>query len=417
LAVIAVIGHVSRTSGVGESARRVGSALRDLGHEVRFFDAPLSRSQRESFNEGASKYNAANFDVTILVANPDLVPAAFLKFGLNWRRPEKLIGFWSWEFENAPKTWGRSGRLFDEVWTNSDFSRTAIATQTAPIPVFKLPMKPRILRPEKSAQKEDSFTFLTSFDFLSDVERKNPEATLAAFRLAFGANPTNVKLVVKSMNSNRYSSVYRAMKKDYASDSSIVFVDGHLSQAENIELLGLADCFVSLHRSEGFGLNIFDALAMGIKTISTKYSGNLEYAAISHSYLIDVELVPVRKQYSIYRVDSLWAEPSLLKAAEVMRFLAMDGRISRSEPVANQALMSAAYEDALRHFGLDFAKRIDFQNENLSPGGTRTSFSAKIRVAVDLLVLTCKFVTGALRYRVRLARDFLSCRFKKSFLK
>ncbi|BDS49758.1 glycosyltransferase [Rhodoluna lacicola] len=319
---LAIIGHVTAASGVGETSRRLGSMLEEIGVEVSYFTAPMSRAKRKASNLAEHKnFDSKDFDACLLVVNPDLLPITLALFGLLFDSGIYKIGFWSWEFEDAPKIWKTLAGLVDEVWTNSDFSALAISKVLPGTNVSCVPMKPQSALLSKNPTQGDShlFTFYTSFDFQSDVDRKNPFAVIEAYRQAFGRSSNSTRLVIKSINGKRHKKSLDRLNELISKDKSIELIDSHLSVEENFELLNSADVFVSLHRAEGFGLNIYDSMTMGKRTITTGYSGNMQFQDQNTSNLVEFKRVPFRKIYSTYKISSFWAEPSIEDAANRMR--------------------------------------------------------------------------------------------------
>ena len=79
------------------------------------------------------------------------------------------------------------------------------------------------------------------------------------------------------------------------------------------------DCYISLHRSEGFGFGMAEAMACGKSVIATGWSGNLDFTRPDNSLLVDYELVALDRDLGPYRRGQVWAEPDLDMAANAMR--------------------------------------------------------------------------------------------------
>jgi len=171
---------------------------------------------------------------------------------------------------------------------------------------------------------EGRFMFLVVFDHLSVTERKNPVGAIEAFRRAFpaGAGPI---LVVKSMNSAlRWPDHQRVLAAAHGRDD-ILFVDDVLGREDLMALVSHADCLVSLHRSEGLGLHLAEAMWLGTPTIATRYSGNLDFMDDTCALLVEAGRVRVGVHgQGVYPATATWADPDIEQAAAAMVRLAGD---------------------------------------------------------------------------------------------
>jgi SAM-dependent methyltransferase len=210
----------------------------------------------------------------------------------------------------------------DEVWAISEFSRRAIAAATKK-PVFAFPLPVAAPRPRRGFDRSglglpDGFLFLFCFDFLSVSQRKNPRGLIEAFSTAFapGEGPT---LVLKAINGEFQLAELEAMKLLAAARPDIIVIDRYLDDDENAALMDACDCYVSLHRSEGFGLTMAEAMALGKPVIATAYSGNLDFMDDDTAYLVPWTEGWVPEGCPPYRGGARWAEPDIAVAAQLMR--------------------------------------------------------------------------------------------------
>jgi glycosyltransferase involved in cell wall biosynthesis len=166
----------------------------------------------------------------------------------------------------------------------------------------------------------EQFVFLFSFDFLSVLERKNPLGLVQAFSRAFavGEGP---RLVIKTINGDKRTLKLEKLKYAIRGRPDIVLMDGYLDAIKNATLTALSDCYVSLHRSEGFGLTIAEAMVLGKPAIATAYSGNLEFMTPENSYLCPASRCAVGREREPYPADSHWSEPDVTAAAELLRWV------------------------------------------------------------------------------------------------
>jgi glycosyltransferase involved in cell wall biosynthesis len=167
----------------------------------------------------------------------------------------------------------------------------------------------------------NKFIFLISFDYLSYKKRKNPDAAIIAFAEEFKHNQ-NVILIIKTLNMPSKLNFHEKLAIEKS--DNIIYLDDCLSTDEMHELLKIVNCYVSLHRSEGLGLVLAEAMSIGTLTIATGYSGNMEFMSHSNSLLVDYELIPVKLNDYPYACDNFWADPIILDARKKFRLAFTD---------------------------------------------------------------------------------------------
>ena len=234
------------------------------------------------------------------------------------RRP--TIAQWAWETDVLPPGWFPAFRYLEEIWVFSSFVAENLG-RLSPVPVVVIPMA--VTLPEGSGSalpiaNDDRFTFLFMFDFLSTLRRKNAFGLIDAFARAFapGEGP---RLLLKTINARLRPEFEVELRRRIAEHPDIDLIDTYLEPAQNAALLARADCYVSLHRSEGFGLTLAESMALSTPVIATGYSGNVDFMTPHNSYLVDWTPTHVGPGCEIYPAEGIWAEPDLDHAAELMR--------------------------------------------------------------------------------------------------
>lgn len=330
---INLIGFAFGEFGLGESLRSLARACAAGGvpFVVKDVEQHLSTRQTDS-SIAAHIVDDIRHSVSLMCVNPDLLPQVRPLLRRTRVRGGIAVGYWYWELETTPRMWEPAYDAVDEVWCATQFVADALARATNK-PVVKIPpplevAAPRVHHRREFGLPERRFLFLFTFDYNSFVKRKNPEAVIAAFREAFPRTRQDVGLVVKSVNGANHPQRVAATMAHAGGDPRVIAIDRFLTREESYGLIVATDAYVSLHRSEGLGLGLCEAMALRRPTIATAYSGNLEFMNDSNSLLVDYKLVPVAP--GDYLVDDerfLWAEPDIASAARCMRELADDAEL------------------------------------------------------------------------------------------
>jgi len=315
-----IAGYINGEFGIGEGVRANIRAAEAAG--IPFAINNFTRSPHRKKDTTYQNFSQDNpYPVNLIQVNADEV-ATFIKHtGSTYFENKYNIGFWAWELPAFPPEWQPAFNHFHEIWTYSNYCAEAISA-LAPIPVIKI--MPSIALPAPSLNREalnlpkNKFIFLFVFDFSSRIERKNTLATIQAFKQAFGED-NSVLLVIKSSNSHKFLAAQASLNSALANNSNIKHLDGYLSKNKLNGLLYNCDCYVSLHRCEGFGLTMAEAMFYGKPVIATGYSSNTEFMNVGNSYLVKYKLIPIEKDCGPYTKGNVWAEPDVEHAADLMR--------------------------------------------------------------------------------------------------
>jgi len=322
-----VVAYAASELGVGEAGRRVASAVRHAGVPTELVAVPTPNLSRQQHRPRQQVTSRIGYDNAITCVNANLLPAVHRDMGLGHLHGTR-IGVWFWELEVFPERFRRALTLVDEVWVASEFARAAILpvsdkpVRTIPLPMTRPRAATRFTR-RSLALPEDRYLFLTNFDYLSRYARKNPIGAIRAYREAF--SPTDgACLVVKSINGHQRPEHAEHVRSEAGGREDIVFLDHYTSSAGMTAMIELADAYVSLHRSEGYGINLADAMVHGTPVIATAYSGNMDFMDDSCAELVGFDLVEVGPGSEPYDADSRWADPRLDEASAAMRRLFED---------------------------------------------------------------------------------------------
>jgi glycosyltransferase involved in cell wall biosynthesis len=364
-----VTGHAHSEKGVGEVVRAMvrGLAAAGVPHCVVDYADGLS-ANRDRTLVGLIQQNP--YPVNLILVNAIGLPGFVHTRGSRFFRGKHNIGYWLWELPVLPPAFHGSFSYLDEVWVSSDYCLEAIS-RVSPIPVVKVPpplpaegLRTKAVGRDHFGWQDHERVFLFMFDAQSIVERKNPRAVIQAFKRAFPDEP-DARLVLKLIHATR--PLVDALLEE-AADPRVSVMDRVLDREEVLSLVELSDCYVSLHRSEGFGLTLAEAMALGKPVIATAHSANMDFMNVGNSLLVRYRLVRLEKDFPPYPRGSAWADPDVGHAAELMRVVYED-------PDRARTLGERAREEVMAYLspqavGARIAERLGLIGRDLeAPGG------------------------------------------------
>jgi glycosyltransferase involved in cell wall biosynthesis len=341
-----IVGFLTADLGVGESARCMVRAADAAGIPAALVALRLHCRNRLGDETYAARLEESNpHGVNVIHIDPPAARDIDHHHGPGFRAGKYNIAYFAWEQPEFPDPWLPSFDYFDEVWCPSDFTRAAIAVKS-PLPVLTMPHAIGFARPEGDVPAlrarfrlpEAPFLFLTLFDLNSYAARKNPQAAVEAFRRS-GLRPPQAGLVVKVQNAAANPADFAALKESVGDLPGVVLIAETLSRADIYALEAACDCFVSLHRAEGFGLALAECMYLGRPVIATDWSATTEFIDKANGCPVRASVVTLDRNHGPYAKGSTWAEPDIAHAAEWMRRLAADP--------AHAALLGAAARAAV----------------------------------------------------------------------
>lgn len=317
-----ILGHCAYPSGVGETQRMLTLAARAVGCDTATRDVPAD--WRFDLPTRPDYLAVEPYDVTVCsVPIFSSMPEIYRKAGLNRRPGVHRIGFWVWELDKVPDIYARHAQTFDEIWTNTQFVADVVR-KAIQMPVHVV--LPGVTITQKTAIRRvdfgldpDKYIFMFVFDVASVMERKNPLAVIEAYKKAFRGND-RVQLAFKITRSSFDPEGVARLKAETASVGGVV-IDRHLPRDQAYGVLDACDCYVSLHRSEGYGITIAEAMLMGKPTIATGYSGNVDFMSEADTFMVPYRLEPIQADLPYYPRGCHWATADTNAAAERMRWV------------------------------------------------------------------------------------------------
>jgi glycosyltransferase involved in cell wall biosynthesis len=259
----------------------------------------------------------------------DTVSRVFMEKGASAFEGYHNIGWWPWELSVFPKAWKPYAfELVDEVWASSTFLEEMYKRSTDK-PVHLVPLAVSVDRLQKHPRKyyglpDNTYLFLYVFDFNSSVARKNPMAAVNAFKQAFPQTDETVGLVLKTMNTNPNNPEWQAFIKECITDERIYVLTETMDRPDVLGLIDSCDAYVSLHRAEGFGRTIAEAILLNKPVIATNYSGNVDFMKNGLGYLVEYETTLVNQldyQWLEKDDDACWATPNFERGATLMNLI------------------------------------------------------------------------------------------------
>jgi glycosyltransferase involved in cell wall biosynthesis/SAM-dependent methyltransferase len=315
-----VAGYLHAELGVGEVARQIVGSLDAAG--VPLIPVGLhAPGSRQSHDYAVRGIEDAAFDVNVICVNADGLPRFAREAGPRFFEGRFSIGVWWWELAQFPERFHGSFSHLDEIWAGSRFVADAVSG-VAPIPVVHMPLPltlPEGVAPDRERfDLPPGFVFLFAFDFNSVFKRKNPLGLIEAFVKAFDPGE-DVHLVVKSINAERFPDERDRLRMAAAPHPHVHLMEGYLARDDTYRLTASCDAVASLHRSEGFGLGLAEALLLGRPVVATDYGGSTDFVDESTGYPVRWTPVEVGGDAYPYDADATWAEPDLEHAAQLLR--------------------------------------------------------------------------------------------------
>jgi glycosyltransferase involved in cell wall biosynthesis len=346
------IGYAEGGLGLGESFRGLLAAAAQ--QELDFKIHPL-RTGVETRIVGPfmpERYDRSHsFDVNVIEVAADQVPRVFESLDPRRYRDSYNVLRTYWELPAAPQEWKAMLNGIDEVWVPNEYVQSAFrGIFDGPLSV--VPPHVTVSAPNPKFDRAyfglepDRFYFIFSFDYHSSEIRKNPLGAIRAFCDAFPAASDNVGLVIKSVGRGHTDFIKNTIRRYAETDPRIVLIEEAMSREELVGLMRVSDCYLSLHRAEGFGLGMAEAMLLGKAVIGTRFSGNVDFLTDATGFPIGFRMRGVRSDEYLWPRGQSWAVPDHGEAVKAIRLVYQDAELRERKARAGQAFIR-------EHYGVD----------------------------------------------------------------
>ena len=364
---INLIGPFKAQIGLGQSCRLLANAIKasDIDYSFQNFDL-IGTVQNGDSTYDTEFSKETPYGINIIHMEPTELMLRCIEFDENLWNERYNIAFWLWELEEFPKEWTPAIDLVDEIWTPSEFTSESIRKVTDK-PVITIPYNVTAETDVKYDRKyfnlpEDKFLFLVMFDANSTMTRKNPFGAIEAFKKAFLPDDDTVGLVIKTNNAEEEK--LKPVKNLLDGYKNVYFITDILEKKAVNSLIADVDVFVSLHRAEGFGLVMAEAMLNGTVCIATNWSSNTEFMNNQVACMVDYSFTTLEKDMSPYRKGAKWADADTYEAAEYMKKLHEDSEY-------REQLSKSAKSYIKEKLGMDRIKEmIESRIDNIIMKGT-----------------------------------------------
>ncbi len=322
-----LIGNIKAETGLGQSCRLVASALMQTDTKMSVYQYTQLGTQKTGDTSWDAKISRdLPYDINLIHINPYEMGITYLQMDKSAWDYRYNIAYWLWELEEFPDEWTPCFHCLDEIWAPSEFICSAIRKKT-PLPVRCMPYHVEVSMQREFGRSdfglpEDKFLFLMMYDHSSGMERKNPVGVLKAFKSAFPKENDKVGLVIKVNNFTKEDEEkIGALLDEY---TNVYLMKETLDRDHINSLTKCVDAVVSLHRAEGFGLVLAEAMLLGTPVIATNWSSNTEFMNAEVGCMVDYKMTVIEKDMPPFKAGNCWADPDIVQAAAYMQKLYED---------------------------------------------------------------------------------------------
>lgn len=334
-----IFGFIGGEFGLGEAVRLIIKAFNNAEIPVSLINYDIQTNHRQDDTTFKNYSNEAVYSINLVLLGPSEAKKIISHYpDESFFKNKYNIFYLNWESEYISPEYLDNLSFYDEIWVPAQYVKDTLS-KVCDIPVNVIPYPIEINVDDKSDPEmenfypENSFNFLFMFDYNSSLERKNTLNLISAFEKAFGKTDMSVSLIIKTSKSDRFKKEKETLQKHIKGFQNIKIIEKIYAKQTLHKIIKGCDAYISLHRSEGFGLTMAEAMYFGNPVIATNYSGNLQFMNLDNSFLVDYEKAVIKSSNINYDRNTVWSEPNIDHAAELMKLVK-----ANSEEVVKKAL-------------------------------------------------------------------------------
>lgn len=336
-----VFGFIGGEFGLGEAVRLIIKALNKAEVPVSLINYDVETNHEHNDNTFNNFSDKAIYPVNLVLLGPSEAKRVLIHYPEDFFKNKYNIFYLNWESEYIPQEYIDNFSFYDEIWVPAQYCKD-ILTKVCDIPVNVVPYPIEIevdsVPDEEAATfyNQNTFNFFFMFDYNSSMERKNTLNLINAFEKAFGKEDTSVSLIIKTSKSTKFVKERELLESHISGFKNIKIVEKIYDKQTLHKIIKGCSAYVSLHRSEGFGLTMAEAMFFGKPVIATNYSGNLEFMNKDNSFLVDFKRAKIDSSVINYDSNTIWSEPSVDHAAELMKLVKENSQAVRDVAIKGE---------------------------------------------------------------------------------
>lgn len=320
-----VFGYINGEFGLGEAVRLLIKAMQSVDVPVALINFDIKTNHRHEDKTFENFTTEAPYPINLVLLGPGeaSLPLTYFENSELFKNKYNIF-YLNWESEFFPQEYVDNISFFDEIWVPAKYCQNVISNVTKiPVSVIHYPIE--IVIPDafdeeaENFYNKSSFNFLFIFDYNSTLERKNPLNLIKAFKKAFDKDDKTVSLTIKTSRATRFAKEKARLLEEIGEFENIKIVEKIFEKDTLHNIIKGCDSYVSLHRSEGFGLTMAEAMFFSKPVIATGYSGNLEFMNNENSFLVNYKTCTVDSKIINYDKNTVWSDPDFEHMSELMK--------------------------------------------------------------------------------------------------
>lgn len=322
-----VFGYINGEFGLGEAVRLLIKAMQSVNIPVALINVDIVTNHRHQDKTFENFSNEAPYPINLVLLGPGEANLPLTYFeNSEFFKNKYNIYYLNWESEFFPQEYIYNISFFDEIWVPAKYCQNVISSVCqVPIKVIHYPIEivlsDFVDDEAENFYNKSCFNFLFIFDYNSTLDRKNPLNLIKAFKKAFDKHDKTVSLTIKTSRSNRFTKEKSKLLEEIGGYENIKIVEKIFEKETLHNIIKGCDSYVSLHRSEGFGLTMAEAMFFSKPVIATGYSGNLEFMNNENSYLVNYTTCKVDSKIINYDKNTIWSDPDTEHMSELMKIV------------------------------------------------------------------------------------------------